>query len=564
MPEWVVNRADNQAAVAKLATELDVPDTIADILFQRNIRTPEEAFAYYQPTLDQLHSPYLLKDMEEAVSRVVSALRNNEEITVLGDYDVDGITGASLLYLGLRKLGGSAHCFVPKRLKEGYGLSKKAIDRISEDMNASLIISVDCGINAVEEVAYANSKSIDVIICDHHKEGTALPSAVAVLNPKRSDCSYPFKHLAGCGVAFKLVQAVFERLAISSKELESLLELVAIGSAADAVPLTGENRILVNRGLYKLNYKPSLGIRSLIRNAKLRGQIQVKSIVLNIAPRINAVGRIGDPANAVQLLTAENHAFADKMAQVLERENIRRRAIDEQVFIEASALIDEYLDASDDKAFVLYRENWHPGVIGIIAAKLLEKYYKPVIVLAVENGVAKGSARSIHGINVLAAIRSCSDILLTFGGHEYAAGLTIEESRIKEFIERFKAHINSQDGSENIERKIDIDATLNFRDINPRFVRLIKLAAPFGPDNRNPVFQSEGVQVVGDIEVLHKRHLRMKIAHKNKVFDSIGFNMADRFDELTEKMHSFNLAYVVEENVWAGKKKIQLRIKDFA
>jgi single-stranded-DNA-specific exonuclease len=564
MPEWVLNQADDQEAVANLATELDVPDIIADILFQRGIRTTQAAFAYYQPSLDQLHSPFLMTDMDAAVSRVESALRNNEHVTVLGDYDVDGITGASLLYLGLKKLGGHINYFIPERLKDGYGLSEKAIDRIAKETESNLIIAVDCGINAVEQVAYASRKNIDVIICDHHKEGTALPSAVAVLNPKRSDCNYPFKHLAGCGVAFKLVQAVYSRLEIPPKELDTLLELVAIGSAADVVPLTGENRILVNRGLYKLNYKPSIGIRSLIRQAKLRGQIQVKSIVLNIAPRINAVGRIGNPTNAVQLLTAENHAYADKMAQVLEQENIRRRSIDEQTFIEASNLIDEYLDISDDKAFVLYKENWHPGVIGIIAARLLEKYYKPVIILAVENGVAKGSARSVQGINILAAIQSCSDILLSHGGHEYAAGLTIAEENIKLFIDRFKTHIDKQDICDSIQRKIQIDADLKFKDINPRFVRLIKLAAPFGPDNRNPVFKSENISVLGEIEILHKRHIRMRVLQDGKVFDSIGFNMADRFEELEKKRNSFKLAYIVEENIWAGKKKIQLRIKDIA
>jgi single-stranded-DNA-specific exonuclease len=563
MPTWVLNSDADSSAIKKLASELDVPETIAKILIQRNIRTTEAAYLYYQPSLEQLHSPYLMKDMELAVKRLLLAMEQNEHLTVLGDYDVDGITGASVLFLGLKKLGANVNYFIPDRIADGYGISKKAIEKIV-DMQSTLVIAVDCGITAVDEIEFAKSCGLDVIVCDHHKEGRTLPHAVAVLNPKRADCSYPFKHLAGCGVAFKLVQAVYEKLKLPLKELDSLLELVAIGSAADVVPLTGENRILVNRGLYKLNYKPSVGIRSLIRQARLRGQIQVKSIVLNIAPRINAVGRIGDPTQAVQLLTAENHVQAEKLALVLENENIRRRSIDEQTFIEASALIDQHLDEDDDKAFVLYKENWHPGVIGIIAARLVEKYHRPTVMLAIENGIAKGSARSVLGLNVHAAIQSCEDILLTYGGHEYAAGLTIEKEHIKEFISRFKQHLNQQDLNDSIERKVFIDAPLRFLDINPRFVRLIKLAAPFGPDNRNPVFQSEKLSIVGDVEVLHKRHLRFQAMQDGIAFDTIGFNIADRLDELLDRRNSFKMAYVVEENIWAGKKKIQLRIKDIA
>lgn len=564
MQNWVLNEVDDFSIVEKLASELDVPIAIAKLLVLRNIYTADDAFNFFQPTTSQLLSPFLMQDMTKAVKRLLKALKSNEQIIVFGDYDVDGVTGAATLYLLLKKLGGRIGYFIPDRLKEGYGISKEAIDRLTE-LNASLVISVDCGITAVDEVSYAKDQyNIDFIICDHHKVAERIPEAEAVLNPKRPDCNYPFKDLAGCGVAYKFMQAVYSELNVDERKLEDVIDIVALGTAADIVPLVGENRILVSRGLKKMNYKPSIGLKALIQSAKLHGLIKTQTIVFNIAPRINACGRIGSALDSLRLLTAVNQKQAEELAQVLETENIKRRSIDEQTFIEAREIADSVVDEDQDKACVLYKENWHPGVIGIIAARMVDKYFKPTVMLALENGIAKGSARSIPGVNIYQALHACRDLLINFGGHEYAAGLSIEKENIKAFIKRFNENIEVNSSQDQFERRLNIDSSISLDYLNPRFVRLIRLAAPFGPHNMNPIFMAENVELADEVNVLKNRHIRFKVRQNGVLLDVIGFNMADKVELIKDHPKRLSMAFVVEENIWAGRKHIQLRLKDIA
>jgi single-stranded-DNA-specific exonuclease len=560
---WIIDETINNGQIESIKKELGVPDIIAKILLKRNIVSFEEAKKFFRPDLSELYSPFLMKDMDQAVQRLVKALQSGEHIRIYGDYDVDGTTGTALLYLVLSNLVGSRiSYYIPDRINEGYGLSKEGIAKAKED-HVDLIITVDCGITAVDEIAYAKSLGIDVIISDHHQPGDVLPPADAVLDPKRSDCEYPFKELAGCGVAFKLLQAVYQELNLDQEELNEYLDLVAIGSCADIVPLVDENRILVKNGLDLINQNPRVGIRALMESAGLaRKEIQASTIVFSLAPRINAVGRMGDATRAVKLFTTSDIETARNFARILEKENQSRKNIDENTFKEAIELIETKLEKKNKKAYVLYKEDWHPGVIGIVASRIVERFYKPTVMIAVSDGIGKGSARSIEDFDVFQAIKQCEDLLLEFGGHKYAAGLSIELEKIPEFIERFTHFVENNITSEMLVPRIHVDAEAHLEEFTDQVLRILKLFGPFGPMNLRPVFMSRGCHILEGPQLIGKNHMKMKVQQGHAMFETIGFNMADKIEMLTGNHQRIDCVYTIHENVWNGKTTTQLRLKD--
>jgi len=561
--KWVLDDEFAEEDIERLAGELGVPRVLSHILLKRGVDDFDKAQTYFRPDLSKLYDPYLMKDMDIAVERLNKALSEGEKMLVFGDYDVDGVSSCSLVYLVLAKLVGSkASYYIPDRITEGYGLSKQSIDKARED-NISLIITVDCGVTAIEEVKYANERGVDVIVCDHHESGDELPPAVAVLDPKRKDCPYPFKELAGVGVAFKFMQGLFEQLGMNKSELDEYLDLVAIGSSADIVPLIDENRILVRHGLDMINYNPRYGVKALLESTGLdKRDITVGLIVFVIAPRINAVGRMGDAGRAVKLLVARSLQQGRVAAKELERENKLRRTVDENTFKEAVEIVESKLQPDDDSCIVLYKKDWHPGVIGIVASRIVEKYYRPAIMISVVNGIGKGSARSIQGFNIYEAIKSCDEYLEAFGGHKYAAGLTIKEENIPAFIEKFKIAAENTLPESDLVPTVRVDCEVALNDFDERLMRLLKLMGPFGPKNLRPVFVSRNLNVVGDPCVVGGNHLKMNVEQNGVVMPVIGFNLGNRLEQVKTQKALVDCAYVIEENFWNGRKKLQLRLKD--
>ncbi|HQV30565.1 MAG TPA: single-stranded-DNA-specific exonuclease RecJ [Calditrichia bacterium] len=561
--KWVISNDLEKDQIDRLIKELGIPPILARILLARGIDNFDKAQVYFRPDLEKLHDPYLMKDMDKAVDRLTRAFSNGEKILVYGDYDVDGISGCTILYQAFSKLVGNKVTYhIPDRIKEGYGLSIEAVDRCVEE-GISLIVTVDCGVTAVEEVAYAREKNIEVVICDHHEPGDSLPEAVAILDPKRPDCPYPFKELAGVGVGFKLLSGLYKSLDFPQSQLDEFLDLVAIGSCADIVPLVDENRILVRHGLDKINYNPRFGIKALLSSSGAeKREITSGLVVFVLAPRINAVGRMGDATRAVRLLSAPNLTSAQEMAREIEKENQVRRNVDESTFKEAVEIVESRLDPANDNAFVVYKEDWHPGVIGIVASRIVEKYYRPAILISVVDGVGKASARSISAFNIYEAIRECSDHLLTFGGHKYAAGLSIKSEQIPAFVEQFKAVADRMITDEDLVPEIHIDCEVELNQFDERLLRLLKLMGPFGPSNLRPVFCSRNLKVVSEPQVVGKNHLKLSLEQKGTVLTAIGFNMGDRIDDIFEKSGVVDAVYVLEENVWNGRKELQMRLKD--
>ncbi len=561
--KWVLDHHHNEEEVGNLAKELGIPNLLSRILLNRGICCFDEARTFFRPDLEELYDPYLMKDMDKAVDRLYYALSKGEKILIFGDYDVDGVCGSSLLYLVLSSLVGSkVSYYIPDRISEGYGLSKKGIEEAIEQ-GISLIITIDCGVTAVEEIGYAKQHGTDVIVCDHHEPGEEFPEAIAVLDPKRPECDYPFKELAGVGVGFKFMQGLYKRLEIPESELDQYLDIVAIGSCADIVPLIEENRILVRHGLDHINYNPRCGMKALLQSTGLdRKEVTVGLVVFVLAPRINAVGRMGDARRAVHLLTANSMQEARTMAKELERENQLRRNVDEDTLKEALEIVENRLDPINDHSFVLYKEGWHPGVIGIIASRILEKYYRPTVMISIMDGIGKGSARSISDFNIYEAIRECSDSLIAFGGHKYAAGLTIEESKISDFVKKFNTIAKEKIRPENLTPQMAIDSEANLSDFNERFIRLLKLMGPFGPLNMRPVFVSRHLKVIGEPSVVGTNHLKLRLEQGGIAMSAIGFNLADTKEDIIKNKEFLDCAYVIEESHWNGKKEIQLRLKD--
>ena len=559
---WVFSQPDQDTHTPALEQKLGVPAKIAELLAIRGIDTFDDAKLFFRPTIDRLHDPFLMKDMDVAAERLALAIRNSEKVLVYGDYDVDGTTATSCVYIFLKNFGVDVDFYIPHRFKEGYGINQEGI-QYAVDIKANLIVSVDCGITAIQEAKDTKEKGIDLIICDHHTVGDEIPDALAVLDPKRPDCPYPFDGLSGAGVGFKLIQGTLKKLGLNPKEAYHFLDLVAISIASDIVPIVDENRILMKAGLEILRKNPRIGISALLDLIKMpRADINTTKIVFSVGPRINAAGRMGDATTAVRLMLSETEAEAKACAYELESVNMRRRETDSKTMEEALGQIDQDLDLEQTSTMVLYKEDWHLGVIGIVASRLVDLYHRPAIMLSSVEGVIKGSARSIKGFNIYDALKKCEDLLEQFGGHEFAAGLTLKEGKLTEFQRRMNeiAHIDLSENS--FEPELSIDAKLNIEEIDMKFWKLLAQFEPYGPSNLRPIFVSEGVHVVGVPSVVGNGHLKMKIKQgESGVYDAIGFNMHE-YLPFVRSGELFHIAYVLEENHWNGRRTLQMRLKD--
>jgi len=560
--QWILVEDYTPAQLSSFVQKLRLPEVIIKILLNRGIDSFDEAKSFFKPEIELLHDPFLMRDMDVAVERLVKAIQQKEKVVIYGDYDVDGTTSVSLLYLFLKQFGLKPLFHIPDRMKDGYGLSVDGIHEI-HSWNVDLIVTTDCGITAVEEVRLANQLNIDTIVCDHHEPSEVLPDAHAILNPKRNDCDYPFKELAGVGVAFKLIQGVGESLHLDKEMVYKFLDLVAIGSAADIVPLMGENRVLVNAGLKRLNTTKKVGIRALLASAGLHSKdIGTGQIVFTIAPRINAVGRMGSASRAVHLLITDSKAQANNIATILEAENRNRRNIDEDTFGQALSVLETEFNAEKDKVIVLSQKDWHPGVIGIVASRIVEKYYRPTVMITIENGTGKGSARSIPGFDIYQALKTCENLMLGFGGHKYAAGLSISSENVSLLKSKLNSYAQGIMDEGVLTPKIRIDSELKLNEIDAKFVRVLNLFAPFGPQNMRPVFMSKNLQVVGTPQIVGNKHLKFKVRQNGVSIDAIGFNLGDLLYRLEPGKRNLDMVFSVDENEYLGRTSLQLRVKD--
>lgn len=560
---WEVLNNHDSRTINEYADQLNSSPVLARILLNRGIENIETARRFLKPELSHLHDPFLLAGMQDAVERIAAAITNKEKILIYGDYDVDGTTATSMLLLFFRNLGQDVGFYIPDRLLEGYGLSEKGMVFAKEN-GLDLIITVDCGITAVDEVKLANEFGIDVIICDHHQPAQDLPPAMAILNPKREDCTYPFKELAGVGVAFKLLQALQRHLALDESTVMRFLGLVSIGSSADIVPLVDENRVIVKHGLQSLSEPKSIGLEALIDSSGLSDrEIGTGQVVFVLAPRINAVGRMGDAGRAVRLLTSDNKQQAKNIATILESENRRRKSIDEETFSQAFEIIESDFNPGEESFFVLHKNGWHPGVIGIVASRLVEKFYRPTLMIATdEKGLGRGSARSIAGFNIYEALKECEDLMVNFGGHKYAAGLTIEIENIPLLREKLSQIAAKQLTDDLLKPKLSIDSEIRFHEIDGQLIKLINRMAPFGPQNMRPLFLSKGLHVVGTPSVVGRNHLKLKVRQDGVIMDAIGFDLGEKIYRISPGEQDVEMVYIIDENEYKGRKTIQLRVKD--
>jgi len=549
----------------KLAEELSISPILSQLLVQRDILTFEEARSFFRPDLSNLHDPFLMADMHNAVNRLTKAMQKNEKILIYGDYDVDGTTSVALVYKFLKQFYRNVDFYIPDRYNEGYGISIQGID-FAADNDFKLIIALDCGIKAVEKVKYALEKGVDFIICDHHTPDAVLPPAVAVLDPKRIDCTYPYEHLSGCGVGFKLMQAFAITNNIDFSQLTPLLDLLALSIASDIVPITGENRILAFYGLKQINSNPSIGLQGILEVCGLKDkEITISDIVFKIGPRINASGRMKLASEAVELLVSSDYLFVKEKSDTINEYNNDRKDLDKNITDEAIALIGADKRYLDRKSIVVHKPDWHKGVIGIVASRLSEEYYKPSIVLTNSNGFASGSARSVSGFDIYKAIDSCRDLLENFGGHMYAAGLSMKEENIPVFTERFEKFVAENILKEQTYPQIEIDAVLEFKDITPKFFRVLKQFGPFGPGNMKPVFVSKKVMDYGTSRLVGKEqeHLKLELVDSSSenVMNGIAFRMHEYNDHL-KALNPLDICYTIEENSFNGNTSIQLMIRD--
>ncbi len=557
---WTLKDIPEKEKITQLAKDLSVDDIIAKMLLQRGISSFSEAKKFFRPSLDDLHDPFLMKDMEVAVTRIEKAILNEENILVFGDYDVDGTTAVSLVSSYLKTYYPNVATYIPDRYEEGYGVSYQGID-FSEDNNISLIIALDCGIKAIEKVAYAKEKNIDFIICDHHKPGPKIPDAVAVLNPKRTDCSYPYDELCGCGVGFKLIQALGSKRGETTRDLIPYLDLVATAIGADIVPMTGENRALAYFGLQVINSQPRNGFKAIIEQLK-KPALTITDVVFTIAPRINAAGRMKHGNYAVELLTEMDFDAAVGFAAAIEQYNADRKELDKKITTEALAQITKNEETANCTT-VVYHENWHKGVIGIVASRLIETYYRPTLVFTKSGDKLAASARSVKGFDVYNALEQCSEFIEQFGGHKYAAGLTLTPENYAGFKKRFEEVVKESISSEQLIPEIAIDAELEFDDISPKLYRIISQMAPFGPQNMKPTFSTCGVRDNGYGKQVgaDKTHLKLGLIYgaDSKTYSAIGFGLGDK---LAATQNDFDIAYTLDENTWNGFTNLQLLLKD--
>lgn len=563
LKRWKIREGIDDYTVKSLADSLNISDVLARLLVLRQIKTFAQAKYFFRPSLESLHDPFLMDGMETATTRVITALTENELITIYGDYDVDGTCSTALLYMFLKELGANVEYYIPKRLTEGYGLSKQSMDFVKE-RGTDLLITVDCGITAIEETEYANTLGMDVIICDHHQPKDELPPALAVLDPLKPQCNYPFGYLSGAGVAFKLAQGVAERIGKRNLPLK-YLDLVALAGAADIVPLIDENRVLVKEGLNLINENPRPGILALIKTSNMEpGNLTGGQVVFTIAPRINAVGRLGDAERAVELLITDDIEKAVELAQVLESENIQRRKIDEDTFERALDFVESTLNLDVDIPIILHAENWHPGVIGIVASRLVEKYYRPTIMLTTVDGIAKGSARSISNFNIYEALKKCEGLLIHFGGHQAAAGLAVEIEKLEEFKTKFKQVVKESLTQADLHPEVMIDSRIKFSEITPKFLRIIDQFSPFGPSNMRPVFLAENVEIVPSPRIVGNNHLLVCFRQNgsDKTFDCIGFNLGEYFEKIIQPDVTIDIVFTIDKTVRDGRTFPQFRLKD--
>jgi len=558
---WTLKPTPDEAKVQLLARTLNIQPLIAQLLVQRGIETYEQARLFFKPTLADLHDPYLMKDMDKAVNRIMQATENREKILVYGDYDVDGTTAVSLLSSYLKTFYEWIDTYIPDRYNEGYGVSFLGID-YAEDNGMTLIIALDCGIKSIDKVAYAKEKGIDFIICDHHRPGDVLPDAVAILDPKRDDCQYPFDELCGCGIGFKLIQAIAAGRGQTTQDLVPYLDLVATAIAADIVPMNGENRILTKFGLEVINQNPRPGIKALIHTLK-KEELNVSDVVFIIAPRINAAGRIRHGNYAVQLLTEFDFDQARAFAEEIEQFNQDRKSLDQQITSEA---LQQIIQNKEENRFttVVYKEDWHKGVIGIVASRLTETYYRPTLVFTKSGEKLAASARSVKDFDIYNALEQCEDVLEQFGGHKYAAGLTLTENQFLLFKQKFEEVVASSISEELLRPEILIDAKVNLSDFNEKFFRILKQFEPFGPENMAPVFLSGNLQDSGYGKTIGSQdeHLRLFVRQGNSEgFAVVGFGLGKHWPQL-ENRKLFTGVYSLEENHWNGKVTMQIKLRD--
>ncbi|MFZ1686217.1 MAG: single-stranded-DNA-specific exonuclease RecJ [Flavobacteriales bacterium] len=559
---WRLKPAADQHAVDALLHDR-CPLVVAKLLAQRGISTPEQASAFFRPGFDQLHDPFLMQDMQAAVERIERALGDGERIMVYGDYDVDGTTAVALAYSFLRKFTGDLQFYIPDRYAEGYGISFKGIDRAEQD-GVTLIIALDCGIKSIDKVEYAAKKGIDFIICDHHLPGDELPDAVAVLDPKRKDCPYPCKELSGCGIGFKLMQALAQRNDLPWTELEPLLDLVAVSTACDIVPIVGENRVLAHLGLRRINTEPRPGFKAMLKMANVKRALTITDLVFLIGPRINAAGRVEHGAMAVELLLAHDEQHAEQSGLRIDKNNAHRQGLDKDITRQVMERIAQQSDVDERWSTVLFDPSWHKGVIGIVASRVIDHYYRPTIILTESNGKAAGSARSVKDFDLYEAIGACSDLLEQYGGHMYAAGLTLPLENVGRFAERFEQVVRERMLPEQRIPIEEVDLELGFNDVDMKLMNLLNHMAPFGPGNMKPVFLTRGVVDTGGARVVGEAHLKMTLLHPGdpgKRFDAIAFRQAHH-DELVHSGEPFSVLYTLEENEWQGRTTLQLNVKD--
>ena len=563
--KWVGKELGDVAVVKQLAGELGVSSSLAQLMVQRGIKSKDDAVAFFEPKLSDIHDPFLMKDMSNAVERLTSAINKNEKILIFGDYDVDGTTAVSLVYSFLKEQTPNVLYYIPDRYVEGYGVSFQGLD-FAVEKNCKLVITLDCGIKSVDKVKYARSKGLDVIICDHHYPGNEIPEAVAVLDPKQPGCNYPYKELSGCGVGFKLICAYSKIHSIPFESILHYLDLVAVSIASDIVPIMGENRVLAYFGLKQLNSSPRMGLKEIIRELDITRHLQIEDIVFKIGPRINAAGRMEIGSKAVDLLVSNELSQASAISKEINNFNTERRTIDREITSEAMKMIAGDQRFQESRTTVLFDPDWKKGVIGIVASRLIETYYRPTVILTESNGFATGSARSVQGYDLYQAIEACSDLLESFGGHMFAAGLTLKKENIKEFSDRFESYVSSTITKDQMLPTLIIDIELQFREITEKFYEFISMFQPFGPENMSPIFVTHNVRDFGTGKMVgpSREHLKLQLfqgVETHKTISAIAYGQADHFDHI-KAGKPFDVCYSIEMNEFKGKRTLQLNIKD--
>lgn len=556
---WNPKPIPNPLKVSELAKSINVIPKIAEMLIQRGIESYEDAEKFFRPKLEDLHDPFLMKDMDKAIDRIHSAIEQGEKMMIYGDYDVDGTTSVSVVYSFFRGFNNNIEYYIPDRYKEGYGISKAGIDYAAEN-GFNLIVALDCGIRSNEIVAYASSLGIDFVICDHHLPGAELPAAVAVLDPKREDCEYPYKELSGCGIGFKLIQAYCQKMGLNPNMAEEYLDLVAVSIASDIVDIRGENRILAFYGLKKLNEDPCIGLQSLLQNYPIKDKYTISDIVFGIGPRINAAGRIADGKSAVKLLIERDYHRAVSYCRDLSDLNTERKGFDQDITSEAIGMVNESDELQSKNSTVLFGKNWHKGVIGIVASRLVEQFYKPTIIFSENNGTLTGSARSVKDFDIHEAIGACGEYVEQFGGHKYAAGLSVKLENLEHFAQKFEEVVSGSITDSTLIPKIDYDVELDLTEINAKLIRIIDQMGPFGPGNMLPVFRTNNLMASGMVKILKEKHLKLTVGNGKVYFDAIGFGMGNNIDVVTGR--TFDAAYSIEENVFNGRTSTQLKLRD--